>query len=96
MGLASDMFSLGAIYYQLIYGKALFPGQDQNEVLMLNRQCRIKITPKEGLGYGEIELLCNMLQYDPNCRIGPEEALKTTFLQDKKQIFLRTLQPIEP
>jgi len=46
LGVESDMFSLGAIYYNLIYGQALFPGKDQNEVLNLNRQCKIKIAPR--------------------------------------------------
>jgi len=36
------MFSLGAIYYQILYGKPLFPGKDQTEVLQSNRMCRIR------------------------------------------------------
>lgn len=42
LGYESDMFSLGAIYYQILYGKALFPGKDQTEVLQSNRMCRIR------------------------------------------------------
>ena len=95
LGIKSDMFSLGAIYYHLIYGQPLFPGKDQNEVLNLNRQCRIKIAPRETTAYGELELLCSMLEHNPVCRISPEEALKSTFLQERKDIFLRALQPIE-
>ena len=30
LGIEADMFSLGSIYYNLIYGRALFPGRDQN------------------------------------------------------------------
>lgn len=52
LGVECDMFSLGAIYYHLIYGQPLFPGKDQAEVLNLNRQCRIKLTPKENVAYG--------------------------------------------
>ena len=48
------MFSLGAIYYHLIYGKPLFQGKDQSEVLSLNRQCRIKLSPHPKLAYGEL------------------------------------------
>ena len=91
----SDMFSLGAIYYHLIYGQPLFPGKDQNEVLALNRNCKIKVPPRENVSYGELELLCSMLQHDPSCRITPDQALKSSFLQEKKDIFLRALQPIE-
>ena len=36
-----------------------------------------------------------MLEHNPACRISPEEALKSTFLQERKDIFLRALQPIE-
>ena len=36
-----------------------------------------------------------MLQHDPACRITPDQALKSSFLQEKKDIFLRALQPIE-
>lgn len=65
------MFSLGAIYFNLIYGHPLFPGQNQNEVLTMNRQCRIKLAPKSNLDLGELELLCSMLQIDPACRVTP-------------------------
>ena len=54
LGIESDMFSLGAIYFHLIYGQPLFPGKDQNEVLNLNRQCRIKVVPRENTAYGEL------------------------------------------
>jgi serine/threonine protein kinase len=96
LGIESDMFSLGAIYYQLIYGGPLFPGKDQNEVLASNRLCRIKLPQKENLGFGEFELLCGLLQYDPASRINPDQALRSSFLMEKKDIFLRALQPIEP
>ena len=43
LGVESDMFSLGAIYYQIMYGKPLFGGKDYTEVLQNNRQCRIKL-----------------------------------------------------
>lgn len=95
LGVESDMFSLGAIYYHLIYGVPLFPGKNQNEVLSQNRHCRIKVTPKENLAYGELELLLNMLQCDPNCRITPDQALKNKFFQEKTDIICRALQPLE-
>ena len=36
-----------------------------------------------------------MLQFDPTCRISADQALNSSFLQEKKDIFLRALQPIE-
>lgn len=81
LGVESDMFSLGAIYHHLIYGCPLFAGKDQTEVLALNRQCKIKVAPKENLAFGEFELLCAMLHYDPSCRTTPENALRSSFMQ---------------
>ena len=69
------MFSLGAIYFQMMYGRALFAGKDYTEVLQNNRQCRIKLPQKNDVEYGQIELLSHMLQIDPNLRITPEQAL---------------------
>jgi hypothetical protein len=36
-----------------------------------------------------------MLHFDPIRRVTPDQALKSTFFQEKKDIFLRALQPIE-
>jgi serine/threonine protein kinase len=69
LGVESDVFSLGAIYYQMIYGQPLFQGKDQTEVLAQNRQCKIKVGRKEGVAFDELELLCRMLQSDPKTRI---------------------------
>lgn len=46
------MFSLGAIYYHLIYGQPLFQGKEQGDVLIQNRLCKIKLPHKEGVGFG--------------------------------------------
>ena len=35
----TDIFSLGTIFYNLITGRALFPGDDCDEVLHLNKHC---------------------------------------------------------
>lgn len=39
----SDIFSAGAVFYQMIYGTALFPGDTNNEVLQKNRKCLFSI-----------------------------------------------------
>ena len=46
------MFSLGALYYQLIYGHPLFKGRDQAEVLILNRYSKIKLARNEKAAFG--------------------------------------------
>jgi serine/threonine protein kinase len=33
----SDVFSVGAIFYHMLFGKSLFPGKTFNEVLTQNR-----------------------------------------------------------
>jgi serine/threonine protein kinase len=43
LGVESDMFSLGAIYYRILYGKSLFGGKEQVEVLHNNRLCQIRL-----------------------------------------------------
>lgn len=35
----ADVFSIGAIFYHLLFGKSLFPGRTFNEVLAQNREC---------------------------------------------------------
>jgi hypothetical protein len=46
------MFSLGALYYQILYDRPLFPGADYVEVLRSNKMCRIKLYEKYDAGYG--------------------------------------------
>jgi calcium-dependent protein kinase len=43
MSTISDVFSAGAIFYQLIFGKALFDGERNSQVLDKNRKCQISI-----------------------------------------------------
>ena len=43
LGVESDMFSLGATYYKLLYGRSLFSGKEQAEVLQSNRACHIRL-----------------------------------------------------
>lgn len=54
LGVQSDIFSLGAIYYQLLYGRPLFCGKDHAEVLQSNRCCRVNFYDKIDAGFGEI------------------------------------------
>lgn len=54
LGTDSDMFSLGAIFYRLLYGRSLFTGHDQAEVLFNNRLCKIKFSELTEAVYGEM------------------------------------------
>lgn len=95
LGVQSDMFSLGAIYYHLIYGVPLFQGKNTAEVLAANRLCQIAMPEKINLSYGQLQLLHGMLTLDPNFRLTPEQALKSPFLVNKKTIASRAFQPID-
>lgn len=90
------MFSIGAIYYRILYGRHLFCGNNQSEVLMSNRQCRIRLTEVQDAGYGEIQLLRAMLEDDQFLRITPNRALQSAFLRDRKETAVReALRSIE-
>lgn len=96
LGVQSDTFSLGAIYYQLLYGRPLFAGKDHAEVLQSNRCGRVVFYDKIDAGYGEIELLSGMLEKDPDVRITPEQALESAFIsQSVYRYCQRTVQTFE-
>lgn len=54
LGLESDMFSIGAIYYRILYGKSLFGGKEQAEVLHNNRSFHIRLHELHNAAYGEL------------------------------------------
>lgn len=92
----SDVFSLGAIYYQLLYGSPLFGGKNHAEVLQSNRCCKVNFYDKIDAGYGEIELLSGMLDKDPNVRVTPEQALESAFIKQKAYFYChRKVQGLE-
>jgi serine/threonine protein kinase len=39
----ADVFSVGAIFYHLLFGRSLFPGKTFNEVLTQNRECDFEL-----------------------------------------------------
>ena len=99
--MGADMFSLGVIYYQALYGHTLFRGKDQQEVLRLNRVCQTRCPDTPVAQPGEIELLKSMLVYDLSYRATPDSALRSPFLKDEfKEIFgrrgaLRTIENMQ-
>ena len=34
----SDIFSLGVVFYNMLTGRALFPGKDQRDILKCNKE----------------------------------------------------------
>jgi serine/threonine protein kinase len=49
MSSISDVFSAGAVFYQTIFGKALFDGKNNTDVLERNRRCLITIPTSSDL-----------------------------------------------
>lgn len=96
LGVQSDTFSLGAIYYQLLYGKPLFSGKDHAEVLQSNRLGRVNFYDKIDAGFGEIELLSGMLDKEPMARLTPEQALESAFISQSAYFYCqRTVQTFD-
>ena len=90
------MFSLGAIYYRILYGKSLFAGKEQADVLQSNRAFNIRLYELQSASYGEIELLNAMLTLDPYVRVTPEEALRSPLFREKKlRSSRKVLQSLE-
>ena len=78
----SDVFSAGAIFYQMIFGKALFSGEKNSEVLEKNRKCHISIpTFSDQASYEELVLLRRMLDVNPNTRITASQALRSNYFE---------------
>lgn len=67
---ASDMFSMGCIFYKMLTSHYLFGGKTAKEVLQNNRKC-IFSASFDGLSLKEKKLLLRMLEANPSTRITP-------------------------
>ncbi|CAK65125.1 unnamed protein product (macronuclear) [Paramecium tetraurelia] len=74
-----DLFSLGIIFYLLVYGKLPFEGKDQEEILRSNEKCDIdfkfekKICKK--ISISGMDLLKGLLNKEPIKRLSAAQAL---------------------
>ena len=80
------MFSLGSIFYQMLFERRLFNATDHEEVLNQNRACLIKFTQemKNSVSFDEADLLQKMLILDPKKRISALQALEHSYISDKQ------------
>ncbi|CAD8123354.1 unnamed protein product [Paramecium sonneborni] len=67
-----DIFSLGCILYELIYGKKLFQGNCLKEIQLVNMRCQYSLQLNE---HPLHNLLCKMLEKDMSIRIVAKEGL---------------------
>lgn len=74
----TDIFSLGTIFYNLLTGRALFPGDDCEEVLHLNKHCDFSSQKKylNKIPYVALNLLLSLIEANPRRRVSAREALK--------------------
>lgn len=80
------MFSLGSIFYQILFEQRLFNAVDHDEVLNQNRACLIKFTQemKNSISFDEADLLQKMLVLDPKKRISASQAMEHSYISDKQ------------
>ncbi|KAM3135439.1 hypothetical protein pb186bvf_012458 [Paramecium bursaria] len=85
-----DIFSCGCIFYKLLVGSSLFPGNTFNEVLKLNKNCSINldIPDLNNCSKDAVDLLQKMLERNPYDRISAKKALfQPFFLQENSPVI---------
>jgi serine/threonine protein kinase len=84
-----DIFSLGSILFNLLAGRYLFNGANNEETLEKNRECEYsravhyltKHSPEAR------DIIFKMLEANPNKRLSAEEALSHPWFSDNSQII---------
>jgi serine/threonine protein kinase len=82
-----DIFSLGAIFYYMMFGKPLFPGKNKSEIMEINKNFTVNHPPLR-LSLKEshhkftpaLDLLLQMLEADPTARISAAGAFQHPYL----------------
>ncbi len=80
---ACDLYSLGLIFYVLLFGKSAFSGTSYNEVLAQNRAANIDLNEENCKKVDEdaLDLLKMMLKKNPTERITAKQALNHDFFK---------------
>lgn len=88
-----DIFSLGAVFFNLLTGRYLFGGNCRNDVLRHNEKCDLSTKHKYVATVSEHgqELLFNMLSDNPGSRPTAREALTHAWFKDDQLILTNLL-----
>ncbi|CAK88475.1 unnamed protein product (macronuclear) [Paramecium tetraurelia] len=95
-----DIFSVGCIFFKLVTKRDLFYGKTTNEILKLNRTCKIdlQILQIYKLSQNELNLLKDLLELDPEKRISAESALSHPYFNNdtiqEEQLVNNQQQPL--
>lgn len=75
---ASDIFSLGAVFHEILTNRGLFPGTNSQDVLAQNKRCYLNFNQEiyDKVPFEALNLLKWMLDVDPERRVSAEEALR--------------------
>jgi serine/threonine protein kinase len=97
----SDVFSLGAILYEILTGAYPIPGKSLQEMVINARKCEIQ-PPNERVGYplpvGLVQIAMKAMSKDPSDRYQSVEELKKAlegFLSGSERFLGRTYKPGE-
>ena len=77
-----DMFSCGVMLYYLLCGRMPFEGSSPSEVLIQNKECRLRFQPQlwGNISKDAIELVLKLTHPDPLQRLTPKQALLHNWL----------------
>ena len=79
----ADIWSLGAVCFELLTGKTPFDGNDVEELANNIRNEKYAIDKKLNLSKEAVSLIKGMLQYNPNKRLDIDDVVKHDFLNKK-------------
>jgi serine/threonine protein kinase len=96
----ADVFSAGSIMYMLLSGRLTFRGNGVNEILQLNKECKVEYPTQQWskISHEARDLVSQLLEKDPDHRIKPNEALQHAwfkkFEHDQADIIIAEVLPI--